>query len=77
MNAPGSDRCCHPDSAARPPTRQELSAQTAEDPGPCWERDPNLALTTAPITRADLIVSLLGKKKLGKKTEVVRKGMVA
>lgn len=68
MNAPSSDRCCHPDSAAWPPTRQELSAQTAEDPGPCWERDPNLALTIAPITRADLIVSLLGKKEVGENT---------
>lgn len=60
---PGADRCCHPNSAARPPTRQELSARAAEDPGLCWERDPNLALTTAPITGADLIVSLLGEKK--------------
>lgn len=33
--APGADRCCHPNSAARPPTRQELSARAAEDPGPC------------------------------------------
>lgn len=60
---PGADRCCHPNSAARPPTRQELSARAADDPGLCWERDPNLALTTAPITGADLIVSLLGEKK--------------
>lgn len=63
-DAPSSDRCCHPDSAARPPTRQELSAQATEGPDPCWERDPNLALSTAPITGADLIVSLLGKNKL-------------
>ncbi|TNN88333.1 hypothetical protein EYF80_001549 [Liparis tanakae] len=62
----GSDRCCHPDSAARPPTRPELSAGASEDPGPCWERDPNLAPTTATITGADLIELLLGKKKLGK-----------
>lgn len=63
-DAPGSDRCCHPDSATRPPSRQEMSAETAEDPGPCWEHDPNLALTTAPITGADLIVSLLGEKEV-------------
>lgn len=61
--APGVDRCCHPDSAARPPTRQELSARATEHPGPCRERDPDLALTTEPITRADLIVPLLGEKK--------------
>lgn len=48
------------DRAARPPTRQELSAWAAEDPGPCRERDPELALTTAPITEAELIVPLLG-----------------
>lgn len=45
-----------------------------EDPEPCWERDPNLALTTAPITEADLIVSLLGKEKLVK---IEVKGMAA
>lgn len=61
--APGVDRCCHPDSAARPPTRQELSARATEHPEPCREHDPNLALTTEPITRADLIVPLLGEKK--------------
>lgn len=48
-------------SAARPLTRQELSARAAEDPGPCRERDPELALTTAPITGAELIVPLLGR----------------
>lgn len=62
-DAHSSDRFCHPDSAARPPNRQEMSAQGVEDPEPCWEHDPNLALTTAPITGADLIVSLLGMKK--------------
>ena len=31
-DAPGSDRCCHPDSEARPPTRQELSARAARRP---------------------------------------------
>lgn len=72
-DVPNSDRCCHPDSAVRPPSRQEMSTQTADDPGPCWEHDPDLALTTAPITGADLIVSLLGKKNFVK-TEV--KGMV-
>lgn len=59
--ARGADRWCRPDSAARPPTRQELSARAAEDPGPCRERDPELALTAAPITGAELIAPLLGQ----------------
>lgn len=51
-----TDRCCHPNCVALPPTRQELSAGAAEDLGPCWERDPNLALAAAPINVAGLIV---------------------
>lgn len=76
-DAPASDRCCHPDCEARPPTRQELSARAAEDPGTCWERDPNLALTTAPITGADLIVLLLGEEKKKSWGKIEVKGMVA
>lgn len=57
--ARGADRWCCPNSAARPPTRQELSARAAEDPGPCREHEPVLALTTAPITGAELIVPLV------------------
>lgn len=49
------------DSAAQPPTRQKLSDRAAEDLGPCRERDPKLALTTATITGAELIVPLLGR----------------
>lgn len=52
-----------PTAPARPPTTPELSAQAAEDPGPCWERDPDLAPTTAPVTGADLIALLLGEKR--------------
>lgn len=43
MAVPVVDRCCHPDSATRPPTRHWLSAQAKERLGPCRERDPDLA----------------------------------